>query len=457
MKRIRTVRGMILLTGLLALGLIAGLVFAAPLTIDLFDTGTMELIATTGGTPDVYDTAVPGSGVLGNERDVEAHIIDAPSGSARVFTNIYTAQGVFSHSQDDYVTGYSVVTWDGEDGSALSLDPTGLGGVDLTAGNTIAGFGVLQVSQAPAAPLVITVTTDAANYSVYEITTEEGNYKSYFAPYADFQIGAGAGADFTNVGSVAIKIDGSETAGVDMSIAFFEASELDMGDLPSSYNNTLLANNGAGHTIGDLQLGPTIDAEVDGQPEAGAAGDDTLDGNDDEDGIARVNSPWANGSDGAGIQVTTNGSGCLSAWVDWNNNNSMVDDYLVSLDPFVSGNELVLDRQLVASGTNTMTLDVPYNFFGSGSKNVYARFRLAPDYDNDGDCSDQDALALYGIKIGGEVEDYYWEFAPTAVTLSKVSVNAEADNALIVAIIAMGVLGVSLTTVLVLSQRRKAH
>jgi hypothetical protein len=59
----------------------------------------------------------------------------------------------------------------------------------------------------------------------------------------------------------------------------------DFGDAPVSYG-TVLVDDGARHIIlpsGNPQLGATIDAELDGQPSAGANGDDS--NGDDEDGV----------------------------------------------------------------------------------------------------------------------------------------------------------------------------
>jgi hypothetical protein len=67
---------------------------------------------------------------------------------------------------------------------------------------------------------------------------------------------------------------------------------LDWGDAPEFPGApgypTMQANNGANHVIGGPWLGDATDApdsDFDGQPDANALGDDTYDGNDDEDGV----------------------------------------------------------------------------------------------------------------------------------------------------------------------------
>jgi hypothetical protein len=60
----------------------------------------------------------------------------------------------------------------------------------------------------------------------------------------------------------------------------------DFGDAPNTYG-TLLAANGPRHSIQvGFSLGANIDREPDGQPSAGADGDDLNTAPDDEDGVA---------------------------------------------------------------------------------------------------------------------------------------------------------------------------
>ncbi|MGQ0621898.1 MAG: hypothetical protein ACT4QA_18585 [Panacagrimonas sp.] len=62
------------------------------------------------------------------------------------------------------------------------------------------------------------------------------------------------------------------------------ADTLDFGDAPAPYP-TLLANDGARHTVGSLSLGLAVDTDPDGRPNSGATGDDIA-GTDDEDGVS---------------------------------------------------------------------------------------------------------------------------------------------------------------------------
>jgi hypothetical protein len=62
-------------------------------------------------------------------------------------------------------------------------------------------------------------------------------------------------------------------------------------------------------------------------------------------------------------------------------------------------------------------------------------------------------IELYGLEIGGEVEDYYWQFGPTAVDLKKVS--AVPQQSTVGFGLAAAGLVVSLTALLVGRRRRK--
>ena len=177
--------------------------------------------------------------------------------------------------------------------------------------------------------------------------------------------------------------------------------ELDFGDAPDPTYATLQTNNGASHPIlAGFNLGASIDAEPDGQPDASATGDD-LDGNDDEDGVTfkTVLLPGQQ----ACIDVSlTNTAGVanpsLDAWIDFDASGKW-DDPVEHLWGGTS--------QSLSSGTNTLCFQVPP---GASRGPTFARFRLG----NAG------AIPPFGLGPAGEVEDYQvyieatkWEQPPT--------------------------------------------
>lgn len=164
---------------------------------------------------------------------------------------------------------------------------------------------------------------------------------------------------------------------------------LDFGDAPDPSYPTLLATNGARHVIvsggpwfGDATDVP--DAEVDGQPDATATGDDNT-GNDDEDGV--VFSALMAGQQGV-VRFQLNcpaGSAYVDAWVDWN------------MDGAWSAGE-----QIISGWFGTGTHSVPVTPPGPNGTTTFARFRV----------NSTGPLAPTGLAADGEVEDHLVQIAP---------------------------------------------
>ena len=167
---------------------------------------------------------------------------------------------------------------------------------------------------------------------------------------------------------------------------------LDFGDAPDSYGTTL--PNGARHAIGvtpNLYLGACVDAEADGQPSAGANGDDNGTGSGgtigtcaqagrDEDGVT-FTSPIQACSTSATVTVVAGAAGKLDAWIDFNRNGVF------------DAADQIFTNQSVVAGSNTLTYGVPC---GALPGATYSRFRL----------SSAGGLGPTGAAADGEVEDY---------------------------------------------------
>lgn len=159
----------------------------------------------------------------------------------------------------------------------------------------------------------------------------------------------------------------------------FSLVEVDWGDLPIT---TLLVDDGARHLIdGVTYLGAGVNADVDGQPDTAALGDDN-DGNDDEDGVVFLN-PLVPGRN-AQIQVTASVAGYLNAGIDFNGN-GIID----------VGDQIATDLALTA-GVNTFTVTVPTD--ATAVNTMYGRFRFSA---NTGE-----STTITGLAPNGEVEDY---------------------------------------------------
>ncbi len=174
----------------------------------------------------------------------------------------------------------------------------------------------------------------------------------------------------------------------------FEVKGVDYGDAPDTYGTTMAAN-GPRHTIvSAFLLGSAEDEDADGQPGAGANGDDLDVAVDDEDGIVFAGGAMA-GACSTGNSVTatltkfTSGApGQLDAWIDWNGDGNF--DH--PAEHLFGGTSVVL-----ASGANNLTYDVPCS--ATPQTVSYARFRL----------STAGSLMPTGATDDGEVEDYVFE------------------------------------------------
>ena len=167
----------------------------------------------------------------------------------------------------------------------------------------------------------------------------------------------------------------------------------------------------------------------DGQENATAAGDSG------DDGIVR-SGDWSDGTGNLNVSVA-GGRGCLMGWLDYRNGST---PYNPDGD-FNDTGETIINNQPVNTGVTAFSFSLPLNAANNAA--WFARFRLVPDQDGDGDCTDQSALGLTGLAANGEVDDYYWSFSPTSIQLVEFSARTRLTLLVLVAGIAciLGLLG----------------
>ncbi len=389
--------------------MVIGTAYAATIQIDDFTNttlpGTMSITSGMLGFAD-GDTL---TGVIGGERDLR---LFHTGGSGAVSLNIDAGLQRLAFASAPGTSGSFIVTWDGNDDSPATRSY--LLGADLTDGGVNDNLMLSVYADQVGWSMQVDVYTDAANVSSFSFTENDDirtTGRVYLMPFADF---AGT-ANFANVGAVEITVTGVDD--LDLTIDFFTSVDVDenlfdFGDLPAVYGNTTLVNNGAGHLNPGttIQLGALVDSEVDGQPSADASADGA-----DEDGVA-FTGVW---NDNTGdVDVTVGGAvnGCLSAWLDWH-------DGGFAFNPdgdFNDALENIIDNQPVSPGVNSFSFTV-LGF--DSTQTLFARFRLVPDRDNDGVCTDQAAVLPTGLTQDGEVEDYDIGFTPTAVNLQGITVD----------------------------------
>ncbi len=218
--------------------------------------------------------------------------------------------------------------------------------------------------------------------------------------------GTAAPGQYTNVGTVtADDSTMQQLAASDPSHYFGQDQVLDFGDAADPAYPTLFASNGARHLLGsNVYLGSCVDSELDGQPSAGADGDDTTAGvstfgtcavpGDDEDGVTFTTNLVAGTT--AGVDVVANADCTLSAWIDFNGDGDWED----------AGESLFPGGTALAAGTSSLTFPVPAS---AVSGVTAARFR----------CTTDGAVTFVGEASDGEVEDYEVTLGAPAVTATK--------------------------------------
>ena len=167
----------------------------------------------------------------------------------------------------------------------------------------------------------------------------------------------------------------------------FEA--YDYGDAPDETVGTRqfptrAVDSGAYHAIvPGFFLGSGVDADADGYPHDFAIGDDTFDGNDDEDGVVFTSDYVAGAT--TTLDVTASEEGYLDAWVDFNDDGNWDD----------VGEQIFVAEPLVA-GVNALEFSVPAFAETVGDGVIISRFRFSSTGD----------LPYDGGAGDGEVEDY---------------------------------------------------
>ena len=401
-------------------------VLAATVTIDNFEQTTQvasHLIDGTETFPETYCSfAVTGTNeALGDHRDL-CLTIESGDILATGSSIINAVYDYLDQSLPTSIRAKTSVQWDGADATS-AIDPIGLQtagvGIDLTDGNLNDGIAITVIgSDGVEVDITLRIWTDDLNWGEQTITfasqVQATEKVVLFMPFDNFvdQLGD---MDETDVGAVEFEIDSTNNAGGDMTVAFLEATNArDYGDLPDSsivgYPD-YSAIQGASHISQGLRLGVNVDSETQPNPSAFATGDNVDNTPNDEDGIQRRSTDFFVPGNSFRLLATINGctGTCrLNGWIDWNGDGDFADP-----------DEQLWDDLAVVNVTDTLLPPkvVPTTAGYTTGDDIYARFRICPA---SGACDTVDATDV----LNGEVEDHFWEFGPSAVTLS----NIEARN-----------------------------
>lgn len=216
-----------LLTTALAMLLLSALVLparaATALVIDTFDAGTSLRIFGPPAGPKTVTGIDDGVDVLGGERDKVLSRTSPNSGSVSENFNL-TFVSAMAYASGLSTSGSALVTYDGNDDDAAGLNPTGLGGVDLT--SSYAWAFRMRAASDLGATATVTVYTDATSCSSASIAVPADPtyaFADFVVPFSTLTTASGcaAPADLTNVGAITLFIDGS-TRAVDVAIDILE-------------------------------------------------------------------------------------------------------------------------------------------------------------------------------------------------------------------------------------------
>lgn len=204
---------------------------AATTVVDDFSTSQAWLSAYPDpdiGLPSDVWSSVSGAGILGGERDirVQSNVNDLEHATRTMWSVVQN--GVFETHRQIGTSGIHEIQWDGVDGDGSTLDPTGLGGIDLTGGGTEEAFNLGVAYYNLGAPTAeIAVYTDAGNASSYTVNfIYSFDPLDYIIKFSDFAPTLGAGADFTDVGAITIVVNGTNS-GSGPYFDYLQTTELD--------------------------------------------------------------------------------------------------------------------------------------------------------------------------------------------------------------------------------------
>lgn len=173
-------------------------------TIDDFDNVVLQQVLADDVTTTDADAA-DYVGALGGERDL---FVEFLTGGVADDVSLNSQSGLLQFNSSTGATGQFVATYDGNDSNATTLDPTGLGGLDLTDSGDSNSIQITARADQAGASVLLRVYTDAVSYSdspAFVIPGTNSDVDQVFE-YADFVqgVGASAVADFTNVGAIEV-------------------------------------------------------------------------------------------------------------------------------------------------------------------------------------------------------------------------------------------------------------
>jgi hypothetical protein len=256
-----------LLSSLVVSSLVALPALAAEVVVDDFVDAQAQISApptSTSFQAEIAGTIVP-PGAANGERDLRLLLLGA-AGTLDSTADVTGGQLNFSVPE---VRSELFVSWDGQDADD-AVDPTGLGGVDLTDGGTNNTFRLTVGAVTGLAELVVEVFTDASNSSrAFAAVSAAGDV---FFPFGALATQLGTGADLTNVGAITLQVRSS-------AVGSFSASDfraVGPGVESTKVDALLVDSDGDGEADPGETLRYQIDVNSTGGTATGVEVDDTV-------------------------------------------------------------------------------------------------------------------------------------------------------------------------------------
>jgi len=266
-------------------------------TIDGFD--STQIVEAAPPLPASEPSTLLDPNVVGGERDLFVELTDGTDVFSSV--SLISAGGMLRLASDSTVTGNAKVVWDGQDDSATSVDPTGLGGFDFTSfnGNTMTGIVLAVGADHPECVVKLKVYTNAGQWSEFTAlvpqtpggaATRQFTFNFDGTPTAS----SGGGVNFSDVGAIELTFVGVSAVDAQMSLVGVIGLTTKSADF-TAYNRL---------TLGDRVWN---DADNDAELDAGEQGLGGVKLNlyNDVDG----NNQYSAGVDAFVASATTNGTG----------------------------------------------------------------------------------------------------------------------------------------------------
>ncbi len=180
--------------------------------LDPFSAPAEETITVNAGSTTAEMITVDAS-ILGGEREI---FLTHDTGGND--TDVTVKDGTLSFNSGSQTSGSIQIVWDGAaDAGSDTIDETGLGGIDFDTGFDAFVLDVIESDDG--FNFSITIYSDAANFTTLSLAAAEvDSPETFFFPFSLFSscpaiicTATGAGVDLTNVGAVAVNVQGNSS------------------------------------------------------------------------------------------------------------------------------------------------------------------------------------------------------------------------------------------------------